>query len=86
LLLLGLGTTANAQQLSINNNQVTVSNGGVALAGSPLTIDNAGKLTDLTGVPKQSGTLTIPSFGFDFVATSATAGNYTFAGGFIIQD
>ena len=85
LLVLGVGT-AQAQQLSLTNNQLQITGGsGTTFNSQTQTISTAGVVGTFIDVPSTNG-VGIPSFNFTIVSDTVAAGNYDFRVAVIIDD
>lgn len=82
----GLGLSAHAQDLSIQSNQVVVTQSSGGFTATPSVSGNNGQVGDVGGVPNVAG-LNVPIFSFVLEgASSVASGAYNFTPGVIIQD
>jgi|GEM_PF-2529676 len=84
VVLASYGTLANAQNLRVSGNSVTISVPGTSFSQNA-TISNAGVVSAVTGVPT-TGTLTTPTFSFTMVQTGSESTNGTYAVGIILDE
>ncbi|MCG8414136.1 MAG: hypothetical protein MI746_07940, partial [Pseudomonadales bacterium] len=83
---LAFTSAVHAQQLGIQNNEVTISISGTSFSTSA-TLDGSGNVTAVNNVPTDgSGNLTVPRFTFTLQQNSMENLNTTFTAAIIIDE
>lgn len=81
---MGVSFSAYGQNLSVENNQVTVTN-GAGFGPVLIALNSNGLVGDITNLPA-IGVQAFPSFSFNLEASGVTPGTYVFNGGIVISD